>query len=167
MTHTTLQPAAFQPAAGRPDYRPRSVPCFASAFPSAGVLSVLAVLLMLALSGCVHRIDIQQGNLLDQEDIDRIAVGMTRVQVRALLGTPMVADPFHEARWDYVYYLKQGRLKKPEYRHFIVRFDAADKVASIEHPDKGRAVSAVGDTTEGPSGDQNVRNDPQEPGRST
>jgi len=163
MTHTTLQPAA-----GHPDFRHRGVHSFcASAFPSAGALAVLTVLLMLALSGCVHRIDIQQGNLLDQEDIDRIAVGMTRVQVRALLGTPMVADPFHEERWDYVYYLKQGRLKKPEYRHFIVRFDAADKVASIEHPAKGRAASEVKDTAEDPNGDQNARNDPQEPSRST
>ena len=45
-------------------------------------------------AACVHRIDIQQGNFLDAEDIDRVAVGMTRVQVRSLLGTPMVADPF-------------------------------------------------------------------------
>jgi outer membrane protein assembly factor BamE len=85
-------------------------------------------------SGCVHRIDIQQGNFLDKEDIDRVAVGMTRVQVRALLGTPMVADPFTNERWDYVYYLKKGRLKKAERRHFIVFFDEGDKVARIERP---------------------------------
>ena len=83
---------------------------------------------------CVHRIDIQQGNFLDNEDIDRIAVGMTRVQVRSLLGTPMVADPFQNARWDYVYYFKRGRLSKPVYRHFIVFFDSTDKVAKIERP---------------------------------
>ena len=85
-------------------------------------------------AGCVHRIDIQQGNFLDKEDIDRVAVGMTRVQVRALLGTPMVADPFRHERWDYVYYLKKGRLQKPERRHFIVFFDEGDKVTHIERP---------------------------------
>jgi outer membrane protein assembly factor BamE len=83
------------------------------------------------LSGCVYRIDIQQGNFLEDKDIDRVAVGMTRVQVRSLLGTPMVADPFESTRWDYVYYLKQGRLKKPTQRHFIVFFEG-DKVSRID-----------------------------------
>lgn len=86
------------------------------------------------LSGCVHRVDIQQGNFLDIEDIDRVAVGMTRVQVRSLLGTPMVADPFVSTRWDYVYYLKRGRWAEPRKRHFIVFFDATDKVERIEKP---------------------------------
>ena len=83
------------------------------------------------MNGCVHRIDIQQGNFLEAKDIDRVTVGMTRVQVRALLGTPMVADPFTSTRWDYVYYLKRGRWQKPEQRHFIVFFDA-DKVNRID-----------------------------------
>jgi len=104
------------------------------------LLAGFATAALLGLSGCVHRIDIQQGNFLDQEDIDRVAIGMTRVQVRALLGTPMVADPFHDERWDYVYYMKKGRLRKAEYRHFIVNFDASDKVAGIEHPAKGSTV---------------------------
>jgi outer membrane protein assembly factor BamE len=82
-------------------------------------------------TGCVYRIDIQQGNFLEDEDIDRVTVGMTRVQVRSLLGTPMVADPFESSRWDYVYYLKRGRLKKPEQRHFIVFFEG-DKVTKID-----------------------------------
>ena len=94
----------------------------------------IAALVLGMLAGCVHRIDIQQGNFLDTEDIDRISVGMTRVQVRALLGTPMVADPFQGERWDYLYYLKRGRWKKPEQRHFIVYFDSTDKVEKIDRP---------------------------------
>lgn len=86
------------------------------------------------LAGCVHRIDIQQGNFLDSEDIDRVTVGMTRVQVRSLLGTPMVADPFVNARWDYVYYFKRGRWSEAQQRHFIVYFDPTDKVERIERP---------------------------------
>ena len=85
----------------------------------------------IATSGCVYRIDIQQGNFLEDKDIDRVTVGMTRVQVRSLLGTPMVADPFESSRWDYVYYSKQGRLKKPVQRHFIVHFEG-DKVVKID-----------------------------------
>lgn len=93
---------------------------------------VVAAFVLAVLGACVHRIDIQQGNFLDKEDIDRISVGMTRVQVRALLGTPMVADPFQGERWDYLYYYKRGRWKKPEQRHFIVYFDSADKVEKID-----------------------------------
>ena len=97
------------------------------------LLLILTALLMgSGLTGCVHRIDIQQGNFLDVEDIDRVAVGMTRIQVRALLGTPMVADPFVNTRWDYVYYLKRGRVTEPVRRHFIVFFDSGDKVERIE-----------------------------------
>ena len=92
----------------------------------------VAALVLALLAGCVHRIDIQQGNFLDKEDIERISVGMTRVQVRALLGTPMVADPFQGSRWDYVYYFKRGRWHKPEQRHFIVFFDSTDKVEKID-----------------------------------
>jgi outer membrane protein assembly factor BamE len=86
---------------------------------------------LLAIGGCVHRIDIQQGNFLEAKDIDRVSVGMTRVQVRSLLGTPMVADPFQNSRWDYVYYLKIGRVKQPIQRHFIVFFEE-DKVTRID-----------------------------------
>ena len=103
-------------------------------------LAVVALALAV-LAACVHRIDIQQGNFLDAEDIDRISVGMTRVQVRALLGTPMVADPFQGSRWDYVYYMKKGRLKKPVQRHFIVYFDGTDKVEKIERQAQQQAKS--------------------------
>lgn len=101
-------------------------------------LALLALLAaLLAAAGCVHRIDIQQGNFLEPEDIDRVTVGMTRVQVRALLGTPMVADPFTPQRWDYVYYLKKGRARAAKRRHFIVYFDESDKVARVERPADG------------------------------
>ena len=97
------------------------------------LLVTIASLAALAAGGCVYRIEIQQGNFLDAKDIDRVAVGMTRVQVRSLLGTPMVADPFESSRWDYLYYLRRGQLDKPERRHFVVFF-AGDKVDRIERP---------------------------------
>ncbi|MEJ2297876.1 MAG: outer membrane protein assembly factor BamE [Woeseiaceae bacterium] len=71
---------------------------------------LLALVVVLALgSGCVYRANIAQGNLVKEEDLAQLEVGMTRSQVRFLLGTPMVSDPFHHQRWDYVYYLKVGR----------------------------------------------------------
>lgn len=104
---------------------------------------VAALLTCAALTGCVHRIDIQQGNFLDAEDIDRVSVGMTRIQVRSLLGTPMVADPFVNTRWDYVYYLKRGRVTTPQRRHFIVFFDASDKVERVERPTETNPVKTA------------------------
>ena len=78
---------------------------------------------LLLASGCVYQAALSQGNLLDQEDIDQVAVGMTRGQVRFLLGTPMIDDPFHENQWDYVYYLRIGRDKAIFQRWVSVHFD--------------------------------------------
>jgi outer membrane protein assembly factor BamE len=111
-------------------------------------LSVATLLTLGGLSGCVHRINIQQGNFLDTEDIDRVAVGMTRVQVRALLGTPMVADPFVSNRWDYVYYLKLGKWSEPQQRHFIVYFDSTDKVERVDRPAQKNPVKTAATATE-------------------
>ena len=70
----------------------------------------------LLLGGCFlrpHKIDIQQGNFIDQEAVSKLKPEMTRSQVRFLLGTPLVADPFHPERWDYLYIdRKGGKLKE-------------------------------------------------------
>jgi len=92
-----------------------------------------ALLFALAVAGCVYRMDIQQGNLLDVEQVDQLEVGMTRSQVRFLLGTPMVIDSFNLDRWDYVYSLRRGHSRKVTRRHLIVWFER-DKVARIEEP---------------------------------
>ena len=81
-------------------------------------------------SGCVYRSAISQGNLIEQEDLDQVEVGMTRNQVRFLLGTPMIDDPFHSDRWDYVYYLKVGRGDATYKRWISVLFEN-DIVAEI------------------------------------
>lgn len=103
--------------------------------------ALASLALLLCLSGCVYRIDILQGNFLEPKDVDRVAVGMTRIQVRSLLGTPMVADPFEDSRWDYIYYYKAGRSDEPYRRHFIVYFDG-DKVARVERLEGMQAQQA-------------------------
>jgi outer membrane protein assembly factor BamE len=74
-------------------------------------------------SGCVYRANISQGNIVEEEDLDQVEVGMTRNQVRFLLGTPMIADPFHQDRWDYVYYVKIGRNDASGKRWVTILFD--------------------------------------------
>ncbi len=83
----------------------------------------LPVLLILSLlAGCgswshpidrikPHKIDIPQGNVLNQDALDKLKPGMTQSQVRFILGTPLIVDPFHGNRWDYVFRLeKEGKL---------------------------------------------------------
>ncbi|MBU1395729.1 MAG: outer membrane protein assembly factor BamE, partial [Gammaproteobacteria bacterium] len=78
---------------------------------------LISALFLSLVAGCSsvnigpHRIDVQQGNALDQENVARLKPGLSRSQVRFLLGTPLVVDPFRTDRWDYVYlYYKAGRL---------------------------------------------------------
>lgn len=94
---------------------------------------LLIPLLACAAAACVYRMDVQQGNLLDSEQVDQLEVGMTRSQVRFLLGTPMVVDTFDPDRWDYVYSLRRGHSRDVTKRHLVVWFEA-DKVVRIEEP---------------------------------
>ncbi len=112
--------------------------------------TLVLLMSLAATSGCVYRMNIQQGNFLEARTVDQLQAGMTRSQVRYLLGTPMVPDAFDKERWDYLYYFKKGRLRKPEERHLIVYFheDKVEKFDRInvpnkapEGPDQGPSVS--------------------------
>jgi len=95
-------------------------------------LAALATLLAaLALGGCVYRIDVQQGNYLEGKSVDQLQVGMTRTQVRYLLGTPLVPDVFDKDRWDYLYYFRHGRHRPNDPRRLVVYFKD-DKVTRFE-----------------------------------
>ena len=98
-------------------------------------LPILALALSVGLmaGGCVYRVNISQGNYLEAKAIDQVTVGMTRSQVRYLLGTPMIADSFHPDRWDYLYYFKEGKTRKVE-RRLVTVFFAEEKVARVERP---------------------------------
>ena len=82
--------------------------------------AVLAVLL----SGCitVYKAEVQQGNVITQEMIDKLKPGMTRSQVRFVMGTPLVTDPFHPERWDYYYYLRRASEPTGESQRVTVIF---------------------------------------------
>jgi outer membrane protein assembly factor BamE len=88
-------------------------------------LTLIAATLIAAfvLDGCVYRAAISQGNLLKDEDLDQVEIGMTQSQVRFLLGTPMIDDPFHRNRWDYVYYLRLGRQPATFKRWVTIEFE--------------------------------------------
>lgn len=100
--------------------------------------SVCAAAALLALAGCStydsvtdkvigvvtpYRINIVQGNFVSKEAYDQLKPGMTRDQVRQLLGTPLLTDIFHANRWDYVFYFKRGNASVVQERHLKVYFD--------------------------------------------
>ena len=80
-----------------------------------------------------YRIDIVQGNAVTKEQVALIKPGLTRLQVKDVLGTPLVADPFHAARWDYIFTLRRPGAQ-PQRRSVVVLFEG-DAVKSIEAPE--------------------------------
>jgi outer membrane protein assembly factor BamE len=83
-------------------------------------------------SGCVYKMNIQQGNYLVADSVSQLKEGMTRSQVRFLLGTPMVPDAFDDDRWDYYYFFSSQKFKEPLKRRLTVYF-ADDKVQRFEN----------------------------------
>jgi outer membrane protein assembly factor BamE len=76
-----------------------------------------------------YRITVVQGNFVSAEAAAQMKAGMSRDQVRQLLGTPLLSDMFHADRWDYVFYFKRGNTSVVQQRDFVVNF-AGDIVAS-------------------------------------
>lgn len=92
----------------------------------------LALLLAggLIFSGCTQ-MAIEQGSYLLKEDVDQIHSGMSRPAVRRALGKPLLQDPFHPDRWDYIY-TRVSEEGEKTYRRFTLRFDSSGEVTEIE-----------------------------------
>lgn len=100
---------------------------------------VMLVVLSLALSACagfgVHKIDIQQGNLVTQEQMGKVKTGMSRQDVKNLLGTPLLQDVFNANRWDYFFSDERGKygpFGRDTQKFKVTVMFADDKVAKIE-----------------------------------
>jgi len=98
-----------------------------------------SALLVAALYGCAsvprlvneYKIDVQQGNVLTQEMVSQLRPGLTKDQVRFILGTPVLIDMFHANRWDYVYRLQKGSGGPADMRKFSTFFDSSDKLVRV------------------------------------
>ncbi len=110
------------------------------------LLAALATLL----SGClsVYHLEVQQGNVVTQEMIDKLKPGMTRNQVRYVMGTPLVIDPFHPDRWDYYYYLRGSKEKTGVAQRVTVIFKN-DLLATIEGGVRVKDGSKPSETADG------------------
>ncbi|MGV8931564.1 MAG: outer membrane protein assembly factor BamE [Luteimonas sp.] len=86
---------------------------------------VVLALAALFVSGCgiIYKQPIYQGNLLDKPAIDQLQVGMSKQQVLTLLGSPSIADPFHNQRWDYTTTQRTGRVGHVDTKNLTLYFD--------------------------------------------
>ncbi len=132
-----------------------------SRFPEsrAGIARIAALTLAAALAaGCstidtylptarsfgVYKLDINQGNYLSQDMVDKLRAGQTKQQVRVMLGTPLVTSTFRDSRWDYIYeFARQGRVV--EHRTFTVYF-VDDKLARWEGDEMPQSVAELNRT---------------------
>jgi outer membrane protein assembly factor BamE len=80
-----------------------------------------------------YRIEIVQGNVVTSEQAARVRPGLTRAQVRDILGTPLITDPFHADRWDYLFTIRRDGL--PSQRRSVVVWFDGDRLKTIEAPD--------------------------------
>ncbi|MDP3815604.1 outer membrane protein assembly factor BamE [Pseudomonas sp.] len=98
------------------------------------LLTSLTLTGLFALAGCsfpgVYKIDIQQGNVVTQDMIDQLRPGMTRRQVRFIMGNPLLTDTFHANRWDYLYSIQPGGGQRLQER-ISVNFSAEDQLVGL------------------------------------
>ena len=120
----------------------------------------LSLAAVLSLSACstdkipgVYRIDIQQGNNVSQEMINKLEPGMTKNQVAYVMGTPLLIDTFHPNRWDYIYSYQPGGEER-EQRRITLYFDDEEKLTHIEGDT--RIVASRADLPETERQDKNL-----------
>lgn len=95
-------------------------------FKKLALLGALSLSLTL-IEGCAYRPDLVQGNFVEQESVDRLRYGMSAEQVRYILGTPMLIDPFDSSRWYYVHYYRHA-WDDPDVKNLIVLFSGSTLV---------------------------------------
>jgi len=102
----------------------------------------------LCLQGCgyfVYKMDVQQGNYVTQDVVARVKTGMTKAEVRQVLGTPLLSDPFHANRWDYYFSAEKGGRSQD--RTQLSVFFENDRVVSVRGEGRPPAPPSVGEAT--------------------
>lgn len=101
------------------------------------LIYTLSITILLLLNACstdkipgVYRIDIQQGNKVTQEMLNKLQPGMTKNQVTYIMGTPLIEDTFHPERWDYLYSFQPGNGER-EQRRITLYFNKDEKLSYI------------------------------------
>lgn len=97
------------------------------------IKTIFTLFIFLACSACafIYEQDVQQGNVVNDEMLNKLERGMSKTEVQFYIGTPLVEDPFHANRWDYFYTYHEGGEDKREHRIITLRFDDQNRLAEI------------------------------------
>jgi len=116
-------------------------------------LATATVVALVALAGCSvwdgatkfvdpYKTDVVQGNFVSKEQVDTLQAGMSRLQVRDILGTPLLTSIFHGDRWDYVFTLERRKVETQKYRLTVYfKGDALDRFEGDTMPTEAEFVS--------------------------
>lgn len=104
---------------------------------------LISISCLIWVAGCsVHKLDIQQGNIIEEEQLQQLEPGMSRQQVEFVMGTPLLVDSFHENRWDYVYMLREDN-KVHTREHVTLFFDGDTLTRIVVEPDGKQAQDNI------------------------
>ena len=136
------------------------------------MLTSLTLVGLAALAGCsfpgVYKIDIQQGNVVTQDMIDQLKPGMTRRQVRFIMGNPLITDTFHANRWDYLYSIQPGGRQRYQERISLM-VDGEDQLIGLAGDfmpgvSRDQEILGEGSDTSVQQPQTEVRDEPAKPG---
>jgi len=93
---------------------------------------IMLLIFSLLVSSCsLYKIDVQQGNVITQEMLDQLELGMSSRKVRFIMGTPLLRDAFHQNRWDYLFSFLEGKTGKRQQQTISLFFDEQDQLIRV------------------------------------
>ena len=109
-------------------------------------LSIAALLISLvsACGAILYKAEIAQGNFVSKEQVSALKLGMPRLQVADILGTPLLVSVFHDDRWEYVFSLKRQGIETPSYKLTVYfKGDALDKIDGSNMPTEQEFIDSL------------------------
>lgn len=108
------------------------------------LLSVLAISLLTACGSILYKAEVAQGNFVSKEQVAALKLGMPRLQVADILGTPLLVSVFHADRWEYVFNLKRQGIETPSYKLTVYfKGDALDKIDGSNMPTEQEFIETL------------------------
>jgi outer membrane protein assembly factor BamE len=108
------------------------------------LLAALTISLLTACGSILYKAEVAQGNFVSKEQVAALKLGMPRLQVADILGTPLLVSVFHADRWEYVFSLKRQGIETPSYKltvHF--KGDALDKIDGSNMPTEQEFIETL------------------------
>jgi outer membrane protein assembly factor BamE len=108
------------------------------------LLATLILSLLTACGSILYKAEIAQGNFVSKEQVAALKLGMPRLQVADILGTPLLVSVFHADRWEYVFNLKRQGIETPSYKLTVYfKGDALDKIDGSNMPTEQEFIDAL------------------------